>query len=386
MKILLYRAALSVLWVLGLPILFLLSFKKKYRRAIPARFFLAQKKPSLDREIWFHACSFGEVKSLSPILQSLPEKKILLTTTTQTGYNLAMQSFSNLDVEVRFLPFEPLLYLWCFQNLKSLVVIEAEIWLCLFDFAKKQGARTYLINARISDHSYMRYAKCSFYYQGAFRRIDKIFTQGQIDAIRLKSLGAQNIDVFGNLKVYVPIQPKHLYNKPKRPVIVAASTHLEEEQLILSTYLKLQQEGLDALLIIAPRHPERFNDVYGMFQPFKSGRISEVGINEDLDILLLDLLGDLNSIYRIADVVILCGSFVKMGGHNPIEPAFFETRLISGPYIFNQYALFDCVENYYIAHDANGLYTLLKDYASLQPSKIIPTQGNLDTLISEIIS
>lgn len=369
---------------MALPILILLSLKQKYHQSIPARFLFAQKKPSKDREIWLHSCSFGEVKALSPIIHALNHQKLLLTTTTHTGYKLAIQSFGAQDIEVRYLPFEPLIYLWKFDHLKSLVVMEAEIWLSLFDFAKKMGARTHLINARISDRSYMRYLKFKFYYQEVFKHIDSIFAQGQIDAIRLESLGANNPQVFGNLKIYVPIEPKHLYNKPKRPIIVAGSTHPEEELLVLSTFLKLQQAGINAQLIIAPRHPERFDDVYAMLQGLKAGRISEIGIDEEMDILLLDLLGDLNSIYRIADVVILCGSFVKIGGHNPLEPAFFGTRLISGPYIFNQYALFDCIQNYLIVQNQNELYDALINYPSLAPSSILPTKGTLDHLIKDI--
>ncbi len=369
---------------MALPILLLLLLKQKYRQSIPARFFFMQKKPSKDRNIWLHACSFGEVKALNPIIHALKDQKLLLTTTTNTGYKLALQTFGAQDIQIRYLPFEPFVYLWKFDHLKTLVVIEAEIWLGLFNFAKKIGAHTYLINARISDRSYMQYLKFKLYYQEVFKHIDTILAQGQIDAIRLESLGASNPQVFGNLKIYVPIEPKHLYNKPKRPVIVAGSTHPGEELLILSTFLKLQQIGSNAQLIIAPRHPERFEDVYAMLQGLKAGKISQIGLDEEMDVLLLDLLGDLNSIYRIADVTILCGSFVKVGGHNPLEPAFFGTRLISGPYIFNQYALFDCIQNYLLVQNQTELYEALVNYSSLLPSYILPTKGTLEHLIKDI--
>lgn len=385
-----YLLFLGVFYLLFFPFIFILSLKTKYRHSLFARFFYLQATPSKDTEIWFHACSFGEVKSLEPILTKLleQEKHILLTTTTQTGFDLALKIFANKkNFQVLYLPFELLLPLWKshLTSLKTLVVTESELWFMLFFTAKTLRAKTFLVNARISDRSYDRYLKFRFYYARVFALIDKVFAQSKNDALRLEHLGAKNIEVFGNLKIFTKIEPTRLYNKPNKLVIVAGSTHLDEERLVLKSFLEFKKSYPHSLLILAPRHPERFDDVYEMLEGLKVSRVSQDGIDEESDVLLLDILGDLNNIYRIADIVILCGSFVKVGGHNPLEPAFFETKLLSGPYIFNQYALFDCIEGYIIVQDDLELTQRLLEYKTLPHSKIKNQNQKLDILLENFV-
>ena len=315
---------------------------------------------------------------------ALENKKILITVITQTGFNLATRLFASKDVEIRYLPFEFLVFKWRFDALKTLVVLEAEMWFGLFDFAKLRGAKTLLANARISDRSYERYLKFRFYYQAIFRRIDSVWAQSQNDLIRLESLGAKNVKVCGNLKIYSKIEPTKLYNKPQKTLIVAGSTHFEEEKIVLSAFLDFHQKNPQSMLVLAPRHPERFDEVHSLLNGLKTARVSNAGFDESQDILLLDVLGELDSFYRIADIVILCGSFVKVGGHNPLEPAFFETRLISGPYIFNQYSLFDCIENYFLVQDVDELRERLLKWEEMPKSKIKIQKQGLELFIREI--
>ncbi len=384
-----YLLILGAVYLLVAPLLFLLSFKKKYHRSIPARFFYLQQRPLEDREIWLHACSFGEIKSLEPIIQELLKKnqKILLTTTTQTGFRLAKELFGAYkDCQVLYLAFEIFLPFWekRLKGLKDLIVVESELWFLLFDVAKRVGAKTFLINARISDHSFEKYLRLKYYYSRVFLRIDRVFAQAQHDALRLRTLGANDVEVFGNLKIYSKVEVTKLYAKPQKLVIVAGSTHQEEEKIVLKSFLEFKKQFPNSLLIIAPRHPERFEDVSAILEGLKVARISQDGIDEEQDILLLDILGDLNNIYRIADIVILCGSFVKVGGHNPLEPAFFQTKFLSGPYIFNQYALFDCIENYVLVQDAQELTQKLLDFKTLKNSSIKKERENLDAFIKEL--
>lgn len=364
-------------------------FKQKYKRSLRARFFYFQKKPLGNTEFWFHACSFGEVKSLEPLLRELAKQKkqILLTTTTQTGFDLATKTFAiTKNIQTLYLPFELFLPLWKKRliNLKTLVVTESELWFMLFSTAKSLGAKTLLINARISDRSYKKYLCFRFYYARVFKCIDKVFTQGKVDSLRLDAMGAKNIEVFGNLKIFTKMQITKEYKKPEKIVIVAGSTHMEEEKLVLKAFLDFKKKYPQSLLIIAPRHPERFDDVFEMFDGLKATRISEEGLNEESDILLLDILGELNNIYAIADIVILCGSFVKVGGHNPLEPSYFGVKLLSGPYIFNQYALFDCIEGYTFVQDVDDLTQKLLTYESLPQAKIKDQNQKLNTLLREI--
>ena len=235
--------------------------------------------------IWLHACSFGEIKSLEPIIQALatPTRNILLTTTTQTGFDLAQSSYtSEPTIRVEFLPFEIFLpfYARRLKQLQALVVTEAELWLELFHTAKALGAQTLLINARISTRSYPKYRRFRAFYRVLFSYIDKSFAQTQADTDRLSTLGARNIHIFGNLKLLSPIHISHTYPKPKnRLVIVAASTHRGRKELVLQAFSALKKVdsskmdsacGLESpktqkmdssLLILAPRHPERFDEV-----------------------------------------------------------------------------------------------------------------------------
>ena len=487
---------------------------------------------------WLHACSFGEIKSLEPIIQALaqaaPTRNILLTTTTQTGFDLAQSSYINEPrIRVEFLPFEIFLpfYAHRLKQLQALVVTEAELWLELFYTTKALGAKTLLINARISTRSYPKYRRFRFFYRVLFSCVDEVFSQTQADSTRLAELGARHIEVLGNLKLLSPIHISRTYQKPQnRLVIVAASTHKGEEELVLeafSTLKKLESSKVDSalgrqcgsvadflkkhrlsasgipcfvkgttakvanlpqnpqsshsptatprilekdnrascenatpestfenatnlnasaqdsricdeksalssdwqgsylegndrrqsrriadlsrkaestksaakptpktqkmdssLLILAPRHPERFTEVASLLAgyPLASARFSHdpnALTNPSLDVVLLDTLGELNNCYAIADIVILGGAFIPAGGHNPLEPAFFGTKLISGRAIFNQEALFACVDGYTLC-EASELESTLLAHQSLPHTSYKHTQASLSTLIQAI--
>ena len=404
-----YRALCAIAWLLLVPLLLYLSTKPKYRRSIPARFFPFLRVFTLESSgfckdfhphFWLHACSFGEIKSLEPIIQALaqaaPTRNILLTTTTQTGFDLAQSTYINEPrIRVEFLPFEIFLpfYARRLKQLQALVVTEAELWLELFYTTKALGAKTLLINARISTRSYPKYRRFRFFYRVLFSCVDEVFSQTQADSTRLAELGARHIQVFGNLKLLSPIHISRTYPKPSNPlVIVAASTHKGEEELVLeafSTLNKLESSKMDSsLLILAPRHPERFTQVASLLAgyPFASARFTQgpqVLNDSSLDVVLLDTLGELNNCYAIADIVILGGAFIQAGGHNPLEPAFFGTKLISGRAIFNQEALFACVDGYTLC-EASELESTLLAHQSLPHTSYKHTQASLSTLIQAI--
>lgn len=393
-----------------MPPLLYLSTKPKYRHSIPARFFPFLRVFTLESSgfckdfyphFWLHACSFGEIKSLEPIIQALaqaaPTRNILLTTTTQTGFDLAQSSYaSEPRIRVEFLPFEIFLpfYARRLKQLQALVVTEAELWLGVFHTAKTLGAKTLLINARISTRSYPKYRRFRFFYRVLFSCVDEVFSQTQADSTRLAELGARHIEVLGNLKLLSPIHISRTYPKPQnRLVIVAASTHKGEEELVLQAFSALKKLESSAkvdssLLILAPRHPERFTQVATLLAdyPLASARFSHdpnALTNPSLDVVLLDTLGELNNCYAIADIVILGGAFIQAGGHNPLEPAFFGTKLISGRAIFNQEALFACIDGYTLC-EASELESTLLAHQSLPHTSYKHTQASLSTLIQAI--
>jgi len=349
----LYSFVFFLVYLVALPFLVLLSFKTKYRNSLPARFFLWNNEPLKANGIWFHSCSFGEAKAIKPLVDALPEDILRMSTTTQTGFD-AINAYTE---ESRYLPFEPLLFSWL-KPQKALVVMEAEFWYLLFALAKGRGAKTLLINARMSDRSFPKYQKIGWLYRHIFKHIDEVYAQTLKDKERLESLGAQNVVVTGNIKLSkLPVPTKELV-KPSGLLLCGASTHEGEETLILEAFLALKEEENEAKLILVPRHPERFDKIAKMLETFAKEHefsIQKYSQNESMqsDILLLDVLGELVNVYAISDIVILGGAFEPIGGHNAAEAAQFGCKIISGKHYFNQKDIFDAIEGIAVVEASN---------------------------------
>ncbi len=338
---LIYCLLAFLVYIFSIPFLIFLIFKQKYKKSIPARFFLINNPPFKENNYWFHSCSLGETKALKPLIEKFD--KINLSVITNTGFEEA-KKYEN--ASVRFLPYEIFLPFWV-KPCKSLIVMEAELWYCLFLFAKRRCKKTVLLNARISEKSYPKYMKFKWFYRKIFENIDIVLAQSEEDKKRLEMLGAKNIEVVGNIKTYFKPKITRKYIK-KKPLIVIASTHENEEEMILK---ELNLKNFQ--IVVVPRHPERFEEVYEIMKKF--GRVVRISekcevksekCNLEGNLILCDKMGELVNLYKIADYVILGGSFVdNIGGHNPIEAAYFNKPIISGKYYFNQYALYNEVEN-----------------------------------------
>lgn len=317
----------------------------------------------------------GETKAIKPLVDELEEVNISVI--TNTGFEEAKKLTSN----VRYLPFEIFLPFWI-NNQKALVVMEAELWYMLFLIAKNKGTKTYLINARISDKSYASYKKFAFFYKKVFKNIDKVFAQTNIDKERLLELGANNVEVIGNIKLAQLPKVTKEFRKVDDILITAGSTHENEEKLILDSYSRKYGK-----LVIVPRHPERFDKVDLLIKDYiKNNNLTyhRFSNQEDFnsDIILVDKLGELNNIYAVSDVVILGGAFEKIGGHNPVEPAFFGCKLISGENIFNQKSLFECVNDYKIVKN-DELKECLESLKDLKNSSLVQ-EGDIKPIIDEL--
>jgi len=365
----LYSSLSFLFYIIALPFLALFSFKTKYKDSLPARFFLWNNKPLKPHGIWFHSCSFGEAKAIKSLVDSLPQESLRMSTTTQTGFKV-IEEYTK---ESRYLPFEPLLFSWL-KPQKALVVMEAEFWYLLFALAQSRGAKTLLINARMSDRSFPKYQKIGWLYREIFKHIDEVYAQTAKDKERLESLGAQNVVVTGNIKLaHLPAVTK-VIKKPSSLVVCGASTHEREEALILDAFAALKKEHPEAVLLLVPRHPERFDKVAKMMEDFAetyqltTQRYSQ---NEVLssDIILVDVLGELVNIYAISDIVILGGAFEPIGGHNAAEAAQFGCKIISGEHYFNQKDIFDAIEGIAVV-EASNLSRRLQQHGLLKPTKI----------------
>lgn len=365
--------------LLAIPLFFLSFLKVKYKHSLKARFFLYKNLVQNIRDVHFHACSLGEVKSIRDLAFLFDSR---ITTITQTGYEEAKKFCKS----VNYLVFENFIPFWL-KPCKVLVIFEAEYWLILILISKLKGAKIILINARISDKSYKNYKRFSFFYKKIFSYIDEIFAQSKEDQKKLVDLGAKNIKIAGNIKINSKIQINKNYEKLDQRLIIFANTHKGEERLLLENFMLRKNEKL----IIAPRHPERFEEVANLlkakkldFVKFSSLNLSSSSFKNELksSILLLDSIGELVNFYAISDVVVLGGSFIEdIGGHNPIEAASFNNILISGIYFHNQKKLYEAVENIYLCSDISELDDKIH---KLQKKAKINQKSNLSIIIESI--
>lgn len=367
-----YTLVAALFYVVTLPLLILFSFKKKYRDSIPARFFGIKNPPFQPHDIWFHVCSLGEAKAIAPLLEKLENKRVAISVITHTGYEAA----SKYVAQVRYLPYELWLWFWI-ERPKTVVVLEAEFWYLLFRLARTRGTRVIALNARISDRSFPKYYRMRWFYRILLSQCDRIFCQSNEDMVRFIALGAHNVEVVGNIKLAQKIEASKHYSKPEGTIIVAASTHEGEEEGIIRGFVAYREDNPSAKLLVVPRHPERFTkvgDLIAKTAPMMSlSRWSESQSLES-DIVLIDTMGELNNLYAISDVAVLGGAFAPIGGHNPLEPATFGCKIISGEEMFLQRELFKYVSHVQFT-SLEGIAEALKNAETLPPSQI---NGSVD--------
>jgi len=306
--------------------------------------FISQRKV-----IWVHAVSVGEVIAISSLIKSLAkEYDILLSTITDTGNQVASQRFKDLPVKIIYLPLDcPFAIKRTLRtfNPSALLIAETEIWPNLILISSKK-IPVFLINARISDKSFRRYKKIKFFLKPILSSFSLIAVQDEKYKNRFKDLGApeDKIVVTGNTKfdIEIPYISFLWENLVPRPIIVAGSTHFPEEKLITETFLKIP---IPSSLFIVPRHPERYKEVERIINSM-IGEKNEIGFYKlselPLDmrsyfkiIILVDQMGILGSLYRIADIAIIGGSFIPHGGQNPLEAIYWKKPVIFGPSMEN---------------------------------------------------
>ncbi|HWS40968.1 MAG TPA: lipid IV(A) 3-deoxy-D-manno-octulosonic acid transferase [Arenimonas sp.] len=339
------------LWCCALP-LYLLYFlyrslrQADYRKHLSERFVFASK--NVQAPIWLHAASLGEVKAAAPLLAELqlshPEIAILISCQTPAGRKAA-QALPLSNKVVVYLPFDMAIFTRRFFRIYKpsvALIFETEIWPNLFLSARQAGVPLLMINARITERSVRRYAKLGTLIAQALKLPNAIVCQTQADADRLIEAGAlpEVVSVSGNIKWDIGQQlaknDEALYQR--HPVWIAASTHELEEQFVIEMHRKVLQQWPAALLLWAPRHPERFDSVY--LSAVKSGlniqrRSQHTLPNQDCQVFLIDTLGELVQFLSGANVVFVGGSLQNIGGHNVLEPASLGLPVIVGPHTQN---------------------------------------------------
>lgn len=354
----LVRYLYSLILFISLPLIFLrLLWRSRklpaYRQRWAERLAIISLPEAVDRSIWLHAVSVGEVVAAIPLVKALqatyPDLSLVVTTTTPTGSQRLKQSFGN-SVHHFYLPYD---LSFCIQRAinkikpSCLIIMETELWPNLLAVCYKNHIPILIANARLSDDSFKRYKKIKFLLAKMLSYVSFVAAQSQMDADRFISLGlaANKLAVTGNLKFDVKISDQHReqglslkQSFAKRLVWVAASTHPGEEEEILKIFEHIIEHHPDCLLILVPRHPDRFNAVAKIVEQHHLTYIRRSQNSEcspETKVLLGDTMGELNIFYVAADLAFVGGSLVNIGGHNLLEPAAAGVAAITGPFFSN---------------------------------------------------
>lgn len=306
-------------------------------------------------DIWVHAVSVGEVMACVPFLKRLkkefPGKRIVLSTTTYTGQKVARERFPEAD-RIMYMPCDTGLCVSRVVNsLKPeiFITIETELWPALFWALKKTGSKIIILNGRISNKSFKGYRRLSFFMKKILSYVDFLYMQGETDADKIMAIGADKykVGVMGNFKFDISFDtssPLNWLENIKGRILLAASTHKGEEEIILSAYNLIKQKYPDLRLILAPRHPERFNEVADILgkrnlnfirRSMISRSSSGTYCDAPRDIILLDSIGELSGMFSKVTIAFIGGSLVPVGGHNILEPAYWAKPIIFGPHMDN---------------------------------------------------
>jgi 3-deoxy-D-manno-octulosonic-acid transferase len=305
--------------------------------------------------LWIHAVSVGEVNALIPLVRSLLEtysnSEILVTTSTPTGSKILLDKMGA-RVKHQYVPLDLPACLNVFLdrwNPKAFIVLETEIWPNILSVCKERKIFTALVNARLSEKSKDKYNIVKPIVAEALGNLDLLIAQYDSDAMRFKEINnSLKIDVCGNLKFdqQVPEEMQSISSSirdswsdgEQRPTLIAASTHETEEEFVLEAFLKILEEAKDALLIVVPRHPERFETVFEYIKNRDlsvARRSNKDEVTPETQVLLGDTMGELNFLYSVSDVAFVGGSLVDHGGQNLLEPASLGLPLSSGKSLRN---------------------------------------------------
>ena len=331
---------------------------KDYRHKLGQRFGMCY--PQLERSIWIHAVSVGEVVAAAPLVRALrrlyPEVPLLVTTVTPTGAARVAAIFGD-DVHHAYIPFEmPVAINAFFTSVNPLItlIMETEIWPNLYHGCGARKIPLVLVSARISPKSVDSYRKLLPLFKETLSHGIVIAAQSKADAERFVSLGAsqERTRITGNIKfdIELPEGIEELGGElrrdlfPNRPVWIAASTHDKEEGMILDAHQRLLLQHQDLLLILVPRHPQRFSVVRELLE--KRGlptvlRTEQRPCAPDTLVFLGDTMGEVTLFYAASDIAFVGGSLVPIGGHNLLEPAALGIPIITGPYVFNAQEIAD---------------------------------------------
>lgn len=363
---LVYNALMCVAFIACLPYFLLETIKTgKYKKSLPYKLGFSihrdlTLKPISESPIWIHALSVGEVNSAVPLVKSIHQRfkdiPIVFSATTETGYQVALDRLSHMANHIIFYPLD---LIWIVRRIinairpRLFILVETDIW-PNFLRAVRYYAPVILINGSMSQKSYKRYRKIRWFAKGVLDHFSFLGVQTEEDASRFLGIGAEKEDVriMGNIKFDQPNMAlsqdevkrlKQQLGLKEQRVFVAGSTHKGEDEIILNTYKLVKSRHQDVILIIAPRHPERFDEVTNLAKEYGFKVVKRTKIlpsaTRDFDVIILDTIGELSQIYSLASVVFVGGSLVNIGGHNILEVAAHKKAVLFGPYTHDQFEI-----------------------------------------------
>ncbi|MBD0370907.1 MAG: 3-deoxy-D-manno-octulosonic acid transferase [Pyrinomonadaceae bacterium] len=372
---LLYSLLFSVGILLLVPRFILDAFRHgKYVEGLSQRL---GRLPFIESEgrqvIWLHCVSVGETQAARPLAQAVlkkfPEHKLVVSTITRTGQRVAREVFRNEDATVIYFPFD---WAWTVRralrrvNPSLMLVMETELWPRFLLECRRRGVPVVLVNGRLSEKSFRRYKIIRGFIKRVVGCLNLALMQSEADAARMRALGieSERVEVSGNVKFDLLASPDDVAKTEDlrerfglthtSPLIIAASTHASEERISVEAFrlLRATPEGRAARLLVAPRHPERFDEVAALLSSsgLKWSRRSEAQRDEDKrsDVILLDTIGELRAAYPLATLVFVGGSIAPTGGHNVLEPAATGACIVTGAHTGN----FAAVINAFLERDA----------------------------------
>lgn len=344
----LYGLVSTVVFVICLPFYFIVRVLNKkflYGWKEKLGFF---KTPNLgDKVIMYHGVSVGEVIALENLIKKtkevFPQYKIVVTTGTKTGQEIARKKYAQVADFISYFPFDITLCVNVFLNKirpNVVLIAETELWPIFSSSCKRRGIQLYCINGRMSDSTFSIYKKFGFFFKFVLQKYTKILTQSEIDMNKLLAIGApkEKTSVMKNLKFDIKASNETVdLGQDGFRVIIAGSTHKGEDEIIIPIFKEKHEKYPDTKLLLVSRHTQRIPNIVELLDKagLNYGYRSKGDTFKDFDVILLDTMGELGKMYSICHFAFIGGSFNKTGGHNPLEATVYSKPTITGPNIHN---------------------------------------------------
>lgn len=400
---LVYNIVLISAAIVLLPVILVaLAAVKKFRAGFWTKmgFYNGIKLDRSKKTLFFHAVSVGEVNAVETLVKetrkAFPDTNIVLSTTTKTGQEIAQKKLASTVDAITYFPFDFFFSVLSFLNTvkpDKIIIAETEIWPDFDYIANKMNIPVYIVNGRLSPHSYKGYKKFSFFFKPVLSLYKGIFMQTEDDVKRILDVGApaENTRCMGNLKFDIkPVLDKKQIEELAQSLklngnkmFAAASTHKGEDEIVLEAYKSVKAKYPDLKMLLAPRHPERYDAVENLLKQsgFAYGRRSQNDTFESNDIIMLDTMGELMKMFSICHFAFIGGSFSSTGGHNPLEANIWGKPVLSGDCVFNFKDIYAFLTRSKAAKLSSSVDELTNDMFNLLDNKDYYEQACKDALI-----